>query len=158
MPYAIMVGKKPGNMDKMKFNLFIAAIILLLTSCITHYKSSDLFSNKTSQELFKVAQDFQNKGQLDSALVWFNKADAAAPNTALIIHERGLLKSNMQKYDEGIADIKRSIELTTDERQRQVRRCNLGVTYAQMGKTKEACEEWRAVGKMGKSYIDQYCK
>jgi tetratricopeptide (TPR) repeat protein len=142
----------------LKTTILFLTVLATVQSCRVTYKSSELFQNKESEELFKQAQAFQFKGQLDSAIVYFDKADNSAPYTALILHERGLLKSNMKKYDEALIDLDKSIELTTDQRQKEIRISNRALTYLEMGKMTEACNDWRNSGKWGKSYIEKYCK
>jgi tetratricopeptide (TPR) repeat protein len=122
------------------------------------YKSSDLFQNKDSEQFYKQAQSYQYKGNLDSALICFDKADKSAPNTAVILHERGLLKSSMKKYDDAFIDLNKSIEFTTDQRQKEIRISNRALTYMEMGNMTEACKDWKNSGKWGKSYIEKYCK
>ena len=135
----------------------IISVLFLLVGCRVRYKSSDLFKNKDSELFYKKAQDLQIKGQLDSALVYFDKANQIAPNTAVILHERGLIKSNMKKYKEAIVDLSKSIELTTEQRQKEIRISNRGLTYMQMNMMVEACKDWEDSGKWGKIYLEEYC-
>lgn len=143
---------------KLKKTILFLSILIVIQSCDITYKSSELFQDKESEELFKQAQSYQNKGQLDSALVYFDKADSLAPNTALILHERGLLKSNIGKYDDALCDINKSIELTTDQRHKEIRISNRALIHMEMGNMTEACDDWRNSGKWGKSYIEKYCE
>lgn len=138
--------------------LLLLAVLTIVQSCRITYKSSDLFQNKESEQFYKDAQSYHRKGNLDSALIYLDKADKAAPNTAVILHERGLLKSNMKKYDDALIDLNKSIELTTDQRQREIRVSNRALTYMEMGNMTEACNDWKNSGKWGKSYIVKYCK
>jgi tetratricopeptide (TPR) repeat protein len=140
--------------------LTILTLFLLVGSqaCLMRSKSSDLFYNESSELLFRKAQAFQYKGKLDSALYYYDKADATAPNTPIILHERGLLKSNMKNYEESLIDLNKSIDLTIDQRHKEIRISNRALTYFEMNKMKEACNDWHNSGKWGKGYIDKYCK
>jgi len=121
-------------------------------------KGSELFKSKESGLLYNQAIIFQNNGELDSALLYLNKADIASPNTAIILHERGLVKYMLEKYDEAIVDVNKSIELTTNQKGKEIRISNRALIYMKMGKMKEACNDWKHSGKRGKSYIKKYCK
>lgn len=136
----------------------VLMVLAALHGCRVSYHSYELFQNATSEGLYRRAQAFQYNGQLDSALVYFDKADKAAPNTALILHERGLLKSNMTKYNEALIDLNKSIELTTDQELKESRISNRALTYLAMGKIKEACNDWSHSGKSGRGYMEKYCK
>ena len=81
----------------------------------------------------------------------------SAPNTAIILHERDLLKSHVEKYEDALVDIDKSIELTTDQRHKEIRFCNRALIYMKMGKMAEACNDCGKSGKFGKSYIKKYC-
>jgi len=142
----------------LKSTILFLTVFITIQSCHFISRSSDLFYNKESEELFKQAQAYQNKGKLDSALIYFDKADRTAPNTAIILHGRGLLKSNMRNYDEAILDLNKSIDLTTDLRKKEIRISNRALTYMEMGNMTEACNDWKKSGKWGKSYIKEYCK
>jgi tetratricopeptide (TPR) repeat protein len=140
-------------------SLFISLVFLILnTCCWAQYPGKSLFPNKSSEAFFKQAQDFQTAGKLDSALKYFNKADRVAPNTAVILHERGLLKSSMGKNESAIADLTKSIELSSDPELREIRLANRGIIYMHMQKMKLACEDWRKAGKSGEPLLQQYCK
>lgn len=139
-------------------SLLLLAVLTIVQSCRITYKSSDLFQNNESEQFYKDAQSYQYKGNLDSALICLDQADKAAPNTAVILHERGLIKSNMKKYDDALIDLNKSIELTTDQRLREIRVSNRALTYMEMGNMTEACNDWKNSGKWGKSYIGEYCK
>lgn len=127
-------------------SLLLLAVLTIVQSCRITYKSSDLFQNKESEQFYKDAQSYQRKGNLDSALICL---DNAAPNTAVILHERGLLKSYMKKYDDALIDLNKSIELTTDQRHREIRVSNRALTYMKMGNMTEACNDWKNSGKWG---------
>lgn len=98
---------------KINLNILLLAVCTIVQSCWITYQRFDTFPNKESKELYKQAQLYQSKGNLDSALIFFNKADKSAPNTPLILHERGLLKSDMENFEDALVDIDKSIELTT---------------------------------------------
>jgi tetratricopeptide (TPR) repeat protein len=136
---------------------FILTILIISGSACRSYKSPDLFVNKESERIFLIAQDLELKGKLDSAIIYFNMADAAAPNTAIILHERGLLKSHMQNHEEALKDLNRSIELTTDAELKQIRINNRGLTFLEMGKMAEACNDFKNAGKFGKERVSKYC-
>ena len=138
--------------------LSLLLVMNIFQSCGVTYKSSDLFQNKESEKFYIQAQGFRYNGQLDSALFYFDKADKSAPLTAIILHERGLLKSNMKKYNEALSDLNQSIELTKDQKQKEIRYANRALTYMEMGNMAEACKDWQNSGATGKSYIDKYCK
>lgn len=142
----------------LKKTILFLTVLFIIQGCRIIYKNSELFTNQESEELYNQAKDYQFKGQLDSAIVYFDKADNSAPNTAIILHERGLLKSSMKKYDEALLDINKSIELTTDQNQKEIRILNRALTYLEMGNMTDACEDWKNSGKWGKSYIEKYCK
>lgn len=142
----------------LKTILFLLTVLTLAQSCRVTHKSSDLFQNKESEQFYKQAQSYQFKGNLDSALICFDKADKSAPNTAVILHERGLLKSSMKMYDSALIDLNQSIELTTDQRQKEIRISNRALTYMKMGNMTEACNDSKNSGKWGKGYIEKYCK
>lgn len=135
--------------------LIVSAALL---GCGTTYQSSDLFQNIESEQFFKTAQNFQIKGNFDSALFYYDKADKSAPNTAVILHERGLLKSNRKMYDDALIDLNQSIELTSDPQQKEIRISNRALTYFEMGNQSEACNDWKNAGKWGKSYVKEYCQ
>jgi tetratricopeptide (TPR) repeat protein len=134
----------------------VAFTIILLSSCFLGQKSSDLFKNKESENLFIKAQEHQIEGNLDSALFYFNKADKEAPNTPVILHERGLIKSNMKLYTEAISDINKSIELVTSEKKKEVWINNRALVYMDMGDMDNACKDWAEIGST--SYLKKYCK
>ena len=117
-------------------------------------------TNKKAISYFQIAQKFEENGKLDSALMYFNKADSIAPNTPIILHERGLLKSSLELFKEAIKDIDKSIELTKDEKQKLVFTENRGLTYLDMGEKDKACADFKAIGNFGngKKYIEKYCK
>ncbi len=142
----------------LKTSLLMLTVLTIVQSCRITYKSSDLFQNKESEQFYKQAQSYQYKGKLDSALICFNKANKSAPNTAVILHARGLLKSSMKKYDDALIDLNRSIKLTTDQRQKEIRISNRALTYMEMGNMTEACNDWKNSGKWGKSYMEKYCR
>lgn len=99
---------------------------------------------------------FEREGELDSALVYYDKADKSAPNTPVILHARGLLKAKKELYDAAIEDINKSIELTTDERDREVRINNRALTFMEIGDMDRACVDWEMINNT--SYIEKYCK
>lgn len=143
---------------KINLNILLLAVCTIVQSCWITYQRFDTFPNKESKELYKQAQLYQSKGNLDSALICFNKADKSAPNTPLILHERGLLKSDMENFEDALVDIDKSIELTTKQRDREIRILNRALTYMEMGNMTAACNDWKNSGKWGKSYIEEYCK
>ena len=144
-------------MNKLLKRTALLLMVLVFMQCCKIHKASDLFYNEESKSYFRQAHDYRYKGLLDSALVYFDKADQSAPNTAIILHERGLLKSNMEKYEDALVDLDKSIELTTDQRNKEIRFCNRALTYMKMGKMTEACNDWGKSGEFGKYYIEKYC-
>ena len=145
------------QMNKLVKKTALLLMILAFMQCCKIDKTSELFYNKESELYFRQAQDYENKGLLDSALVYFDKADQSAPNTAIILHERGILKSHMGKYEDALVDLDKSIELTTDQRHKEARFCNRALIYMEMGEMAEACNDWGKSGKLGKNYMKKYC-
>jgi len=141
-----------------KFYIFLIIQILLFNSCRVKHSSNELFNNEISTKYFQKAQDLIIANKRDSALIYFNKADSIAPNTAIILHERGLLKSHLTSFEDALVDINKSIELTTDEKQKQIRIANRGNIYMEMGNKDKACEDWHNAGKWGKSSIKKFCE
>jgi len=145
---------------KIKNRLIFTFLITLIFigGCIMIHKSSDSFKNNESKSYYKLAQDYQFKGKLDSALIYYDKADQASADTPIILHERGLLKSSMKKYEEALVDLNKSIELTTDQKIKEVRISNRALTYLEMNRIEDACKDWKNSGKWGKCYVEKYCK
>lgn len=142
----------------LRTSLLLLTVLTIVKGCRITNKSADLLQNKEPEQFYKQARLYQYKGNLDSALICFDKANKSAPNNAIILHERGLLKSNMKKYDDALIDLNKSIELTTDQQQKEIRISNRALTYMEMGNMTEACNDWKNSGKWGKSYIKKYCK
>ncbi|MCL2132195.1 MAG: hypothetical protein FWH36_07085 [Lentimicrobiaceae bacterium] len=141
----------------MKITISLLTVLFFVQSCMIT-KSSDLFRDEESMSYYIQAQGYEYEGLLDSALIYFDKADKLAPNTAVILHARGLLKSRMKKYDEALIDLDKSITLTMDKRHKEIRFCNRALIYQDMGKMEEACNDWENSGKYGKYYRKKYCE
>lgn len=142
----------------MRTVILLISIAVLLQSCSIIRKRSTPFGQEEALTFFRQAQACQIKGRLDSSLYYFNKADSCLPNHAIILHERGLLKSNMRLYKEALIDLDTSIALTNEVYHREVRISNRALVYMEMGDMNAACQDWKNCGKFGKSYLKQYCK
>ncbi len=116
--------------------------------------------NKEALKYLDLATEkqFSKTLDLDSVIICFNIADSISPNNALVLHERGLFKCNMGNYNEGIIDINKSIELTTDDKKKEIRYCNRGLVHMENKRLDLACKDWQFAGKKGKEYIVKYCK
>lgn len=136
-----------------KFLTFIT--LVLLSGCFPIQTSYGLFGNKESKKLFQEAQKHQMAGNLDSALFYFNKADEAAPNTPVILHERGILKAQKRLYTGAIEDMNRSISLVSSIRRKKAWINNRALTYMSMGDIDNACKDWHLI--RNDYYIKKYC-
>lgn len=110
-----------------------------------------------AKEYFDKAQRFQKEGNVKNAILFFNKADSILLNTPVILHERGLLKSNIGNYTEGLKDLNLSIKLTLDSNEKKVRCCNRGLVHYDFKNLTSACNDWRHSGEYGKRYLLKYC-
>jgi hypothetical protein len=87
-----------------------------------------------------------------------NEADIIEPNNAMILHERGLIKIHSQlDVEGGFEDLQKSIDFSKDEKGKQIRYNNRGLSYMGIGDMEKACEDWTKAGKAGKYYIKEYC-
>ena len=139
--------------------LFLFSVILVIGSgCIGGMRSSELFKNKESEMLFTKAQKLQSAGKLDSAIIYFNKADSVAPDTPTILEERGIVKSELQQYDEALVDLSRAVDLVKDPDLRDAYLCNRGLIYQDMNRMDDACRDFTAAGKTGERNREAFCK
>lgn len=135
--------------NKLIFVLKILLVILLL-GCTYHRMDSE------AKKMFDIAQNYESRGDLDQSLIYINKADSISPNDHMILHQRGLLKSNLQDYEGAIEDINRSIVFDKTKRGRESKISNRALVYLEMGEIDKACSDWKRIGSV--NYLERYCK
>lgn len=147
----------------MKFqNPFYPLAILLCflgPGCgIFFFSNDEPFATKEAERYYSLAYDFQLEGNLDTSLICFNIADKLSPDHPQILHARGLLIAKLHGGKAALKDLNRSIELTSDERKKQIRICNRALIHMDMGNMEAACRDWKNAGKYGKHYVEEYCE
>lgn len=117
--------------------------------------SSEKFQNKEAEKLWRTSSHVH----IDTAIKYLNIADSIEPNNPIILHKRGLLKSNAgYNIDSVMTDLNRSIDLSSNEKARAIRLLNRGLVYLEAGDTISACRDWEAAGDYADSYTEEYCK
>jgi tetratricopeptide (TPR) repeat protein len=142
----------------MKLKLLGIFLLAFWGSCkiLISHRSKDHIQNKRALELFLQAQE----GSLgyEKAIDLYNQANQIEPYNAIILHERGLAKLNSHiDVEGGFLDLQKSIDYSKDEMEKQVRYCNRGISYMEIGEKKKACEDWTKAGRYGAKYIKKYC-
>lgn len=137
-------------------------IFLGFNSCglIFGQNNTDVIKNEQALRLYQQAQEEDAKGSVgfEKAIELLNQADKIEPENAMILHERGLIKIHSRiDIGGGFDDLQRSIDFSKDEKNKQVRYNNRGLTYKEIGNMEKACEDWSKAGKDGKYYIKEYC-
>lgn len=142
----------------------IAGIVLLfgLNSCsmIFGQNNPDAIKNEQALKLYSQAQEEDAKGSIGfkKAIELLNEADKIEPHNAMILHEKGLIKIHSQlDVEGGFEDLQKSIEFSKDEKGKEIRYNNRGLSYMEIGDMENACEDWTKAGKDGKYYIKEYC-
>lgn len=148
------------EMAKIIINMLkeITVIILITITHVSTLTAQNYFDNEASEQFYNIALGYRDANDLDNTLLFLNKADSAAPNTSIIIQERGALRARQKNYDEAIKDFTRAIELTTDPVLKGIAFNERGAVYDVMGKRDLACEDWNNAGKYGKSNLRRLCK
>ena len=124
---------------KMKrLHLGILLALSLWISC-AHYHEP--MKNEAAQAFFETAQEFQYKGDLANALVFFNKADSASPDHTAILNNRGNLRSSMGDDAGAVDDLSRAITLCKDPDQLEVYYSNRALVHMQFKRMDKACED-----------------
>ena len=142
----------------------IAGIVLLfgLNSCSTIFgqNNPDAIKNEQALKSYSQAQEEDAKGStgFTKAIELLNEADKIEPHNAMILHERGLIKIHSQlDVEGGFEDLQKSIDFSKDEKGKEIRYNNRGLSYMEIGDMEKACEDWTKAGKDGKYYIKEYC-
>ena len=63
---------------------------------------------------YNKAMSFYRDKKLDEAMKWFAKAIEATPKNPDIFHDRGVCLFHMQRFEEALVDMDRSVELQPD--------------------------------------------
>jgi tetratricopeptide (TPR) repeat protein len=132
------------------------AIIIISTSSCDSFVLKSKFKIKEAEKNFEKAQEHEMNGELDKAISHYDKAHQLSPENPMILHARGLVKSNMKKYESSIIDLNKSIELTEENDLKEIRIGNRALTYMQMGNMENACQDWKKCNAI--NYIKKYCK
>ena len=127
-----------------KIIIYSVTFLLIALSC-----------NLSKNNYYSQAQELREEGKLEEALNLFDKAVADSPNNLTILHERGLLKSDVKKYEEAISDLNKSIEDEVDSKKIKLRLWNRALVFFEMGDTISACEDWTLLDES--DYIKKYC-
>lgn len=142
----------------------LAGIVLLfgLNSCsrIFDFNNPDAIKDEQALRLYSQAQEEDAKGSIGfkKAIELLNEADKIEPHNAMILHERGLIKIHSKlDVDRGFEDLQKSIEYSKDEKGKEIRYNNRGLSYMEIGDMEKACEDWTKAGKDGEYYIKEYC-
>jgi tetratricopeptide (TPR) repeat protein len=138
-------------------------IIIGFNSCslIFGQDNPDAIKNQQALKLYSQAQEESAKGSagFKKAIELLNEADKIEPQNAMILHERGLIKIDAHlDIEGGLKDLQRSIDFSKDEKGKQIRYLNRGLTYMDLDEMEKACEDWSKAGEEGKEYIKEYCK
>jgi tetratricopeptide (TPR) repeat protein len=144
--------------------ILLAGILLLfgLNSCSMFFgiNNLDTIKNQQALKLYTQAQEEDAKGSIGfkKAIELLYEADKIEPHNAMILHERGLIKIHSQlDIKGGFEDLQKSIDFSKDEKEKQIRYTNRGLSYMEIGDMEKACEDWTKAGKDGEYYIKEYC-
>jgi len=120
-------------------------------------KTTDNLNNPDARKFFDLAVHCQYKGELDSALYFYNASYELCPNSSVILNERGMLKFSMNDYKGALIEMNKAIELSPNENEKQIRTYNRALIYLSQNKIDSACMDWKNSGKWGKGNLKKYC-
>ena len=150
--------------------VFIILSIIISSCSILYMPSSTDCINKDAYHFYKLAYKQENKGSLDSALYYFNKADQADPDNPKILHARGLAKYKISyvkrhdpkyfntniNYEDAITDLNKAIELETNSKLlHKSYYPNRALVFLEMGEMDNACSDWKIADE--RYYLRKYC-
>ena len=113
--------------------------------------------NPTAEKLYHKAEAFEKKGVLDSASIYFYKADDKQPHHPLILQKISLQASKSNYLGTALIKLNESIRLTKDDQLKKWRYGERGTVYYKMGELERAFKDWRKAEEYGKENIEKYC-
>lgn len=132
---------------------------VVLFFCFLFLNSLDSrFINEEAKVLFDKASECETNEDLKKSLDYLNKADQIEPNSPLILFERGVLKTRLDKLDDGIIDINKAINLTHGKKEKKKLYYHRAEVYSENNEMEKACLDWRRSGEYGKESLKFYCK
>ena len=95
---------------------------------------------------------------IENAIDWFDSAISMNPEFSNAYFNRGTAKGQLNDYQGAIADLNTAIEINPNYTDAYM---NRGNAYYFMGKTEEACRNWKKAKSLGSTQVDEvlraYC-